>query len=117
MKSRRRASSSPHSNCRKTGTRAWPRSTAAWLNACTPRWRAARSRSPTRLRRGADTSPSLLLRDMRVGDDLLPFDDLLGDQCPHFFGRAGVHVEADLVQAIDGLLVGETGPGGSVDRL
>ena len=50
-RSRRRARSSPRSTCRRTRTRAWCRSTAAWSSACTPRWRAARSRSPRRSRR------------------------------------------------------------------
>ena len=45
--------SSPRSTCRRTRTRAWCRSTAAWSSACTPRWRGARSRSPMRSRRKA----------------------------------------------------------------
>ena len=50
-RSRRRARSSPRSTCRRTRTRAWCRSTAAWSNACTPRWRGGRSRSRMRSRR------------------------------------------------------------------
>ncbi len=41
----------PRSTCRRTRVRAWCRSTAAWSNACTPRWRGAPSRSPMRSRR------------------------------------------------------------------
>src|SRR5262245_18387035 len=43
--------SSPRSMRRRTRTRAWWRSTAAWSNACMPTWRAARSDWPKRLRR------------------------------------------------------------------
>ena len=49
-KSRRRARSSPRSNCRRTRARAWCRSTAAWSRSCTPTWRGGPSRSPTRSR-------------------------------------------------------------------
>ena len=53
----RPAASSRRSTGRRTGTRAWSSSTAAWSSACMPTWRAARSRSPRRSRIGRLTRP------------------------------------------------------------
>ena len=50
---RRRRRSSRPSTCRRTRTRASCSSTAAWSSACTPTWRAARSRSRRRSRSAA----------------------------------------------------------------
>src|SRR6516165_8406025 len=55
-RSRRRATSSPPSSDRRTGTRAWSRSMAAWSSACTPTWRGARSPFMRPLRRAPPRS-------------------------------------------------------------
>src|ERR1700683_5115516 len=50
MKWKRRVRSSPPLTSPRTGTRASFRSRAAWSSACTPTWRGARWKSPTRSR-------------------------------------------------------------------
>src|SRR2546422_684249 len=48
----RRRKSSPRSICRRTRTRAWWRSMAAWSSACMPRWHGGRWQSRKQLRPG-----------------------------------------------------------------
>ena len=66
-RSRRRARSSPRSTCRRTRTRASSRSTAAWSSGCTPTWRGARWRSPTRSRNAGRNGAQGRHRRWRAG--------------------------------------------------
>ena len=71
------------------GTRAWCRSTAAWSSACMPRWRAARSRSPRRSRRGRqpDAAPRIS-RDERSSVISRPMLNLKARPCDEVAIRA-----------------------------